>query len=60
MRDRHGKLSARVSKLNHRLRKAIRDKSSKLVIESLRNTFATRLKAADVHEYVISELMGHL
>jgi len=58
--DRHGKLSARVSKrLNNRLRNAIESKSSRLVVESLRNTFATRLRAADVQEHVISELLGH-
>jgi integrase len=59
-KDRHGKWSVSLSKrLNNRLRAAIAGKSKKLVVESLRNTFATRLKAADVQEHVISELMGH-
>jgi integrase len=58
--DRFGKWSAALSKrLNKRLQSAIQGKSKKLVVESLRNTFATRLKAADVQEHVISELMGH-
>jgi len=58
--DRDGKLSASLSKrLSKRLAKAIPNKPPKLVVESLRNSFATRLKAADVQEHVISELMGH-
>lgn len=58
--DRFGKWSAALSKrLNKRLQSAIPGKSRKLVVESLRNTFATRLKAADVQEHAISELMGH-
>lgn len=58
--DSHGKLSAALSKrMNKRLQKAIPDKPARLVVESTRNTFATRLKAADVQEHVISELMGH-
>jgi integrase len=59
-KDRHGKWSVSLSKrLNKRLGAAIPGKSRKLVVESLRNTFATRLKAADVQEHAISELMGH-
>jgi integrase len=55
-----GKWSAALSKrLNDRLSKAVPEKSDRLVVESLRNTFATRLKAADVQEHVISELLGH-
>lgn len=55
-----GKWSHALSKrMNNRLRKAIAGKSKKLVVESTRNTFATRLKAVDVQEHVISELMGH-
>lgn len=55
-----GKWSASLSKrLNNRLTKAIPNKSERLVVESFRNTFATRLKSADVQEYVISELLGH-
>ncbi len=58
--DRSGKWSAALSKrMNNRLKRALPEKSTKLVLESLRNTFATRLKAADVQEHVISELMGH-
>jgi integrase len=58
--DRHGKRSGALSKrLNKRLAVAIPGKSKKLVLESLRNTFATKLKAADVQEHAISELMGH-
>lgn len=59
--DRSGKWSAALSKrMNKRLAKALPGKSRKLVVESLRNTFATRLKQADVQEHVISELMGHV
>lgn len=58
--DRGGKLSASLSKrMSKRLAKAIPNKPPKLVVESFRNSFATRLKAADVQEHVISELMGH-
>lgn len=58
--DAHGKLSAALSKrMNRRLEKAIANKPPRLVVESMRNTFATKLKAADVQEHVISELLGH-
>jgi integrase len=56
-RDRY---SHEVSKaMNRRLAKAIPGKPKGLVTYSLRHTFATRLKAADVQEFAISELMGH-
>ncbi|MFO0449070.1 MAG: DUF6538 domain-containing protein [Pseudomonadota bacterium] len=56
-RDRFGH---EVSKtLNRRLKKAIPNKPDELVAYSLRHTFATRLKYADVQDHTISELMGH-
>lgn len=54
-----GRLSSALSKrLNRRLALA-GIKRDGLVAYSLRHTFATRLKSADVQEHVISELMGH-
>jgi integrase len=50
-----GALSKR---LNNRIRRAVPG-NEKLVAYSLRHTFSTRLKQADVQEHVISELMGH-
>jgi integrase len=55
-----GRYSHEVSKaMNRRLAKAIPGKPEGLVTYSLRHTFATRLKASDVQEFAISELMGH-
>jgi integrase len=44
--------------MNRRLHRVLPE-AEKLVVYSLRHTFATRLKDADVQEFAISELMGH-
>lgn len=54
-----GVYSAGLSKrLNARLDRAVPD-DDKLVVYSLRHTFATRLKHADVHDSLLDELLGH-
>lgn len=59
-RDPRGRMSHYVSKaMNRRLHRVCPD-AERLVVYSLRHTFATRLKDADVQEFAISELMGHV
>src|SRR5206468_3701650 len=50
---------ARVSQWFGRWKRARGITSSSLVLHSLRHTVATRLKAADVQDFAISELLGH-
>lgn len=55
----NGTYSSALSKRLNRTLDVACPENDKLVTYSLRHTFATRLKGADVQAHVISELMGH-